>query len=70
MNSQKLEAMTSFKYLGATQCKDGICSAEVHIRIALAMATMARLKRVWQCNTISFASRFKLYKALVTFILL
>ena len=29
MNGQKLEEGTSFKYLGATLCKDGICSAEV-----------------------------------------
>ena len=27
MNGQKLEGVTSFKYLGATLCKDGICSA-------------------------------------------
>ena len=30
---------------------------------------MARLNRIWQCNTISFASKFKLYKSLVTCIL-
>ena len=28
MNGQKLEEVTSFKYLGATLCKDGTCSAE------------------------------------------
>ena len=27
---------------------------------------MARLNRIWRCNTISFASKFKLYKSLVT----
>ena len=67
MNGQKLEEVTSFKYLGATLCKDGICSAEVHIRIASAMAT---LNRIWLCNTIGFASKFKLYKSFVTSILL
>ena len=35
-----------------------------------AIAPMARLKRIWQSNTISFASKFKLYKSLVTSILL
>ena len=35
MNSQKLEYVTSFKYLRATLCKDGTCSAEVRIRICL-----------------------------------
>ena len=40
------------------------------IEIALAMATVAKLNRIWRCNTISFASKFKLYKPLVTPILL
>ena len=66
MNGQKLEEVTSFKYLGATLCRNDTCSAEVRIRIASAMASMATLNRIWQCNTISFASKFKLYKSLVT----
>ena len=70
MNGQKLEEVNSFKYLGATVCKDGTCSAEVRIRIASTVATMARLNRIWWCNTISFAGKFKLYKPLVTSILL
>ena len=69
-NGQKLEEMTSFKYLEASLCKDGTCSAEVRIRIASAMAALARLNRNWRCNAISFASKFKLYKSLVTSILL
>ena len=72
MNGQKLEEVTSFMYLylGATMWKDGTCSAEVCIRRTSAMAAMARLNRVWQCNTISFASKYKLYKSPVTSILL
>ena len=61
MNSQKLEEVISFKYLGATLCKDGTCSAEVHIRTASAMA---RLNRIWWSNTISFASKFKNYRTI------
>ena len=34
------------------------------------MAAMARLNRIWRCNTISFASMLKLYKSVVTSILL
>ena len=70
MNGQKLEEVTSFKYLGATLCKDFTCSAEVCIRTASAMAEMARLNRIWWRNTISFASKFKFYTSLVTSILL
>ena len=58
--------MTSFKYLGETLCKDGTRSAEIHSRIASAMAAMAKLNRIWWHNTISFASKFKLHKSLVT----
>ena len=47
MNGQKLEEAISFKYLGATLCKDGTCSAEIHIRIASAMAAVATLNRIW-----------------------
>ena len=70
MNGQKLEEVTSFKYLKATLCKDGTCSAVGCIRIASAMAAMARLNRISRCNTTSFASKFQLYKSLVTSILL
>ena len=70
INGQNLEEVISFHYLGATLCKDGTCSAEVRIRIALAVATMARLNRIWQCTTINFACKFKLYKSPVMSILL
>ena len=70
MNGHKLQEVTSFKYLGAILYKDGTCSAEVHIKIASDMAAMARLSRIWLCNTISFASKFKLHKSPVTSILL
>ena len=66
MNSQKSEDVTIFKCLRATLCRNGTCSAEVRIRVASAMA---RLSRIWQCNTISFTCKFKLYKSLVTSII-
>ena len=59
-----------FQVPRATLCKDGTCSAEVCIRIASAMAAVVRLNRIWQCTTISLASKFKLFKSPVTFILL
>ena len=55
MKGQQLEEVTSFKYLGATLSKDGTSSTEVRVRIASAMAAMARLNRIWPCSTISFA---------------
>ena len=38
MNGQKLEDVSSFKYLVATPCKDGTCSTEIRMRISSAMA--------------------------------
>ena len=70
MNCQRLEEVTSFKYLGATLCKDGTYCAEVCIRITSAMAAMARLNKIWHCHTLRFASRFKLYKFPIISILL
>ena len=46
MNGQKLEEVISFKFLGATLCRDGTCSAEVLIRITSAMAGLRKLKRL------------------------
>ena len=69
MYGQKLEEMTSFKYFGATLCKDGTCSAEIRIRIASATAAMARLNKIWRCKINSFASKFTIYKSLVTSII-
>ena len=65
-NGQKFQEVTSFKYLGATLCKAGTCSAEIGNSIAPAMTAMARLNRIWKSNTISFARKFTLYKSLVT----
>ena len=69
MNGQRFEEVTRLKYLRETLCKDGTFSAEVRVRIASAMAAMARLNRIYRCNT-SFASKFKIYKSLVTTIIL
>ena len=69
MNGQRLEEVTSFKYLGGTLWRDGTCTAEVRIRIASAMAAMARLNGIWLCNIISFSSKFRLCKSLVASIL-
>ena len=46
-NSQKLEEVNSFRYLGSTLCKDGTCSAEVCVMFASAMAVMAKPDRIW-----------------------
>ena len=49
-------------------CKDGTCSAEVRIRIASAKAAMVKQDMAVQHH--QFVNKFKLYKFLVTSILL
>ena len=61
MNGQKSKEVTSVKYMRTTLCKDGTCSAEILIRIASAMAAMARLNWIWWYNNTSFTRKFKLY---------
>ena len=66
----EVEEVSRVRYQGATPCKDGTCSAEWNCtRIASAMTAMARLNRIWQSNTISFTSKFRLYMSLATAIL-
>ncbi|MGL4418375.1 MAG: reverse transcriptase domain-containing protein [Plesiomonas shigelloides] len=70
VNGQRLEEVNSFKYLGASLSKDGSCTAEIRIRIAAAASAMARLDRIWRSNSISFTTKYRLYKSLVLSILL
>ena len=46
MNGQTLDMVTSLKYLKASLCEGGTCSAEIRILIAPAMAAMVRLVRM------------------------
>ena len=64
MKGQKLENVTSFKYLGATLGKDGTCSAEVRVRLSSATAALARLNMICRCSTVSFTGKCNLYKSI------
>ena len=69
INGQKLETVTSFKYLGLLitdeSSKPGILS-----RIAQTTAALTRLKPVWIDKIISLSSTIRLMRSLVTFIFL
>ena len=50
--------------------QDGLRSGEMFVlRTSLQISNGSRLIRIWRYNTVSFASKFKLYKPLVTSIL-
>ena len=65
MNGQKLETVTSFKYLGSVISNEG-SKPEILSRIAQTTAAMTRLKPVWSDRSISLTSKIGLICSLVT----
>ena len=66
---QKLETVTSFKYLGSVITDEG-SKPEILSRIAPTTAALTRLKPVWSDRSISLSSKIRLMHSLVTFIFL
>ena len=48
INGEKLETVTQFKYLGSTITDDARSVKEIKIRIAVATASLAKLKVIWR----------------------
>ena len=69
VNGQRLETVTSFKYLGPVITDEG-CKPEILSRIAQTTAALTRLKPVWNDRSISLSSKIRLMHSLVTFIFL
>ena len=65
VNGQKLETVTSFKYLGSVITNEG-SKPELLCRIAQATATLTRLKSIWIDKNISLSSKIRLMRSLVT----
>ena len=64
VNGQKLETVTSFKYLGSGITEEG-SKPEIFSRIAQATAALTRLKPVWTDRGISLSSEIRLMLSLV-----
>ena len=56
VNGQKLETVTSFKYLGSIKTDEG-SKPEILYRIAQTTAALTRLKPVWNERSISLSSK-------------
>ena len=69
VKGQKLGIVTSFKNLGAVVSDVG-SKLEVLSRILQATAALTKLKPIWKDNNISFGSKVKLMRSLVTSIFL
>ena len=69
VNGQKLETVTSFKYLGSVITDEG-SKPEILSRIAKTTAVLTRMKPVWNDRGISLSSKTRLMHSLVTYIFL
>ena len=69
VNGQKLETVTSFKYLGSVINDEG-SKPEILSRIAQTTAALTRLKPGWNDKSISLSSKIRLMRFLVTSIFL
>ena len=69
VNGQRLETVTSFKYLGLV-ITDESSKPEILSRIAQTTAVLTRLKPVWNDRSISVSSKIRLMRSLVTSIFL
>ena len=65
VNGQKLETVTSFKYLGSVISDEG-SKPQILYRIAQATGALTRLKPVWNDRSISLSSKIQLMRSLVT----
>ena len=65
VNGQKLQTVTSFKYLGTVVTDEGF-KPEILSRIAQTTTALTRLKPVWNDRSISLSSKIRLMRFLVT----
>ena len=69
VNGQKIETVTSFKYLGSVITDEG-SKPEILSRKAQTRAALTRLKPIWMDKSISPSSKIRLMRSLVTSIFL
>ena len=69
VNSEKLDCVNRFKYLGAIIADEG-SKHEILVRIAQATAALAKLKTIWDDRNIALSSKIRLMRSLVMSIFL
>ena len=69
VNSERLEAVQSFKYLGAMVTDEG-SMPEIRSRIAQTIAALTKLKIIWDDKNIDLSSKIRLLRSVVMSIFL
>ena len=57
---QELEQVQEFVYLGGTVTEDGMCKADIKIRLALTSAAFGKLQKLWKSASITRATKIQL----------
>jgi hypothetical protein len=65
INSDTLEQVIVFPYLGSLITDDSECSKEIHARLAKGRSIGTKLKKIWQNHGIHISTKIRLMKALV-----
>ena len=65
VSAGRLEQVNSFVYLGSRVTKDADCASEVKSRLAMGMAVMIKLTKLWKNKSISSSTKLRLMKTLV-----
>ena len=64
VSAGRLEQVNSFVYLGSRVTKDADCASEVKSRLAMGMAVMIKLTKLWKNKSISNSTKLRLMKTL------
>ena len=65
VSGQQLDTVNQFKYLGAIISEEG-SKPEIHARIAITTAALAKLKPIWKDTNISVKSKMRLLRTLIS----
>ena len=65
IDSETVEQVENFKYLGSTKYNNANCSKDIKSRIAIAKKRMADLQVLWNDRNLSMPLKMKLVKTLV-----
>ena len=70
LGGEVIEEVDWFEYLGSAVSSDGDVRKEVAIRLGMAGAVFAEMKKVWNICAMSLKTKMKLFNEIVTSILL
>lgn len=70
INNRELEDVDKFVYLGATVSQQGGGMEDMKGRVSKARSTFIKLKKIWNSNNISKKTKIRLYKTVITPVLM